>query len=210
MGLPQADFQYLNMKKLIFATHNAHKVEEIRAVIGDQFEIIGLSEAGIESGIPEPHDTLEANASEKSWFIYRLTGQDCFSDDTGLEVDVLGGEPGVNSARYAGDDRSPDKNIEKLLAKMEGHTNRKARFKAVISLILNGHEFLFEGVCRGRLIHAPKGGGGFGYDPIFVPEIETRTFAEMSLEEKNRFNHRRRAVDKLVTFLQKHGNKTEN
>lgn len=190
------------MIKLLFATHNAHKVEEIREAIGKNFQIIDLTEAGINIEIPETHDTIEANASEKSWFIYRLTGINCFSDDTGLEVESLGGEPGVHSARYAGENKSFEKNIEKLLSKMKYHSNRKARFKAVISLVINRNEYLFEGICKGRITDAPRGTGGFGYDPVFVPEEENRTFAEMSLKEKNRFNHRRKAVDKLVAFLQ--------
>lgn len=188
--------------KLIFATNNKHKLEEIRSVIGKKFDILTLREAGIETEIPEPHDTIEANASEKSKFVYRLTGMNCFSDDTSLEVEALGGEPGVKSARYAGENRAFDKNIEKLLKKLGDNPNRKARFRAVISLILKGEEYLFEGSCEGNINYSPKGDGGFGYDPVFVPEGEKRTFAEMSLEEKNRFNHRRKATDKLVAFLQ--------
>jgi XTP/dITP diphosphohydrolase len=191
------------MMKLIFATNNQHKADEIRFVTGEKFEILTLKEAGIDIDIPEPHDTLEANASEKSKTIYRLTGISCFGEDTGLEVDVLNGEPGVKSARYGGDSKSFEKNIEKLLDKLQSISNRKARFRTVISLILEGREFLFEGVCPGSILFSPKGSGGFGYDSVFVPEGESRTFAEMSIEEKTRFSHRRKVTEKLVAFLQR-------
>jgi len=187
--------------KLIFATNNAHKVEEIQAAIGHQLEVISLKQAGIDIDIPEPHPTLEANASEKSGAIHQLTGGDCFSEDTGLEVEALNGEPGVKSARYAGEDRSFSNNIEKLLYKLQGQTNRKARFRTVISLIMDGKEHLFEGVCEGHILSSPTGNQGFGYDPVFAPEGDTRSFAEMNMEEKNYYSHRRRAADKLVAFL---------
>lgn len=187
--------------KLIFATNNAHKVEEIQASIGRQLEVISLKQAGIDIDIPEPHPSLEANASEKSTTIHRLTGGDCFSEDTGLEVEVLNGEPGVKSARYAGENRSSGDNIEKLLHNLHGQTNRKARFRTVISLIMDGHENLFEGICDGHILKTPAGEKGFGYDPVFAPEGEARSFAEMTMEEKNRYSHRRRAADKLVAFL---------
>jgi len=189
--------------KLIFASNNAHKIEEIRSIIGNSFEIITLQEAGIDTDIPEPYDTIEENASAKSRFIYQFTGKSCFSDDTGLEVEALGGETGVKSARYAGENKSFDNNIQKLLLKLGNRPERKARFRAVISLILEGKEFLFEGISEGKIIFSPKGNGGFGYDPVFVPDGENRTFAEMSLEEKNRHSHRRKALVKLVAFLQK-------
>jgi len=189
------------MSTLIFATNNQHKVEEIRSVIGKQFEIITLKEAGIDIDIPEPHDTIAANASEKSKVIYELTGKDCFSEDTGLEVKALNGEPGVKSARYAGDGRDFQKNIDKLLSKLEDKDNRKARFITVISLILNGKEYLFEGVCNGKIITHQTGIGGFGYDPVFIPDGSDKTFAEMSMEEKNAYSHRRKATDKLIEFL---------
>ncbi|HEY8968252.1 MAG TPA: RdgB/HAM1 family non-canonical purine NTP pyrophosphatase [Puia sp.] len=187
--------------KLIFATNNAHKVEEIQAAIGHQLEVISLKQAGIDIDIPEPHPTLEANASEKSNTIHRLTGGDCFSEDTGLEVEALNGEPGVKSARYAGEDRSFSNNIEKLLYKLQGQTHRKARFRTVISLIMDGKEHLFEGICDGYILTRPTGEQGFGYDPVFAPEGDTRSFAEMNMEEKNHYSHRRRAADKLVAFL---------
>ncbi len=187
--------------KLIFATNNPHKVREIREALGGAFEIISLKEAGIDKEIPEPHDTLEANASEKSGTIYALTGQNCFSEDTGLEVDILQGRPGVLSARYAGENASFTDNVEKLLNEMRGQENRKARFRTVISLIMNGVESRFDGICEGRITDSPSGTDGFGYDPVFIPEGADRTFAEMSLEEKNRYSHRARAVQKLVLYL---------
>ena len=186
---------------LIFATNNAHKVEEIQAAIGSQLEVISLEQAGIHIDIPEPHPTLEGNATEKSSTIHRLTGGDCFSEDTGLEVDALNGEPGVKSARYAGDGRDFDANIQKLLHNLEDKPLRKARFRTVISLIMDGQEHLFEGICEGRILDTPAGGKGFGYDPVFAPEGASRSFAEMTMEEKNHYSHRRKAADKLVAFL---------
>ena len=189
--------------RIIFATNNAHKVEEIQLAIGDSLEVISLRQAGIDIDIPEPHDTLEANATEKSSTIHRLTGENCFSEDTGLEVPALNGEPGVKSARYAGDGRSFEKNIEKLLHRLDGSPDRRARFRTVISLIWQEHEYLFEGVCEGHILHSPVGSHGFGYDPVFVPEGDTRSFAQLSAEEKNRYSHRRKAADQLVAFLQR-------
>ena len=187
--------------RLIFATNNMHKVEEIRSVVTNEFEIVTLLEAGIDIDIPEPHSTLEKNASEKSRTIYRLTGTNCFSEDTGLEVEALDGEPGVRSARYAGDEKSFDNNIEKLLSNLGTNQNRKARFRTVLSLMINGKEFLFEGICKGNIIKERRGTNGFGYDPIFVPDGSDKTFAEMSLDEKNLYSHRKKATDKLVIFL---------
>jgi XTP/dITP diphosphohydrolase len=188
--------------RIIFATNNAHKVEEVQAAIGNALEVVSLRQAGIDIDIPEPHDTLEANATEKSGTIHRLTGGNCFSEDTGLEVAALDGEPGVKSARYAGEDRGFQKNIEKLLKKLGDNPNRQARFRTVISLIWEGKEHLFEGICNGRILKEPMGDSGFGYDPIFVPEGDTRSFARMSMEEKNHYSHRRKAADQLVAFLQ--------
>jgi XTP/dITP diphosphohydrolase len=187
--------------KLIFATNNQHKVEEIRAVIGEKFELLTLQEAGIAIDIPEPHDTLEANASEKSQTIYRMTGTSCFSEDTGLEVAALNGEPGVKSARYAGDGRSFDQNIDKLLINLSDKEDRSARFRTVVSVIIDGKETLFEGICEGTVIKERRGGKGFGYDPVFIPAGADKTFAEMTLEEKNLFSHRKKATEKLVAFL---------
>jgi XTP/dITP diphosphohydrolase len=188
-------------QRLIFATNNQHKVDEIKVVIGEHFNIVTLKDAGIAIDIPEPHDTLEANATEKSTTIYRLTGDNVFSEDTGLEVVVLNGEPGVKSARYAGEGRDFQANIDKLLANLEGITNRKAQFRTVISLILNNQEHLFEGICEGNIITHQKGLKGFGYDPVFVPNGSNKTFAEMTIEEKNQFSHRKKATDKLIAFL---------
>lgn len=188
--------------KLIFATNNKHKVDELKAFVGNQFQILSLKEVGIDIDIPEPYETLEENASEKSRTIYKLTGEPCFSEDTGLEVEALGGEPGVKSARYAGEGRSFKDNINKLLKNLGQNPNRKARFRAVISLILDGREIQFEGISQGTIIHNERGKEGFGYDPVFIPDGATRTFAEMDLEEKNKYNHRVRAATKLVAFLQ--------
>lgn len=187
--------------KLIFATNNQHKVDEIRHAVGDRFDLLTLKEAGIDINIPEPHDTLEANATEKSRTIYDLTHTNCFSEDTGLEVDALNGEPGVKSARYAGESRSFEKNIEKLLHNLKGNNNRAARFKTVISVIIDGKETLFEGVCPGHIIDTLRGSQGFGYDPVFIPDGSAKTFAEMDLAEKELFSHRGKATRKLVTFL---------
>ena len=186
---------------LIFATNNQHKVEEIRSIIGDEIMVISLKEAGIDIDIPEPYFTLEANASEKSRTIHELTKQNCFSEDTGLEVEALNGEPGVKSARYAGEEKNFQANIDKLLANLEGLENRKAKFRTVISLIWNNKEFLFEGVSEGKIIHKQRGEHGFGYDPVFVPDESEKTFAEMTLDEKNKYSHRRKAIDKLISFL---------
>jgi len=188
---------------IIFATNNLHKIGEIRAAIGPSLPIVGLREAGIDIDIPEPHDTLEANAREKSTVIHHLTGLSCFSEDSGLEVAALGGQPGVRSARYAGGNRSDGDNIALLLQNLGDNPDRRARFRTVISLIWNDDLHEFEGVCEGRIVATPVGQGGFGYDPVFVPEGETRTFAQMSMEEKNRFSHRRKAADQLLGFLRR-------
>ena len=191
----------MTKQTLIFATNNDHKVQEIQSVIGDKFNIITLKEAGIDIDIPEPHDTLEANATEKSNTIHGLTKQNCFSEDTGLEVEALNGEPGVKSARYAGDTKNFQANIDKLFLNLRGKENRNAQFRTVISLILDNTEYLFEGICKGKITEYPKGLQGFGYDPVFVPDGSEKTFAEMSIEEKNIFSHRRKATDKLIAFL---------
>jgi len=190
------------MNTLIFATNNQHKVDEVRQVLGSLFDIITLKEAGIDIDIPEPHETLDANATEKSTTIFNLTQQNCFSEDTGLEVDYLNGEPGVKSARYAGDERSFKANIEKLLHKMEDAGNRTARFRTIISLMMDKTEYQFEGICEGTIILKERGNEGFGYDPVFIPEGAHLTFAEMSIREKGEFSHRKKAMDKLISFLQ--------
>ncbi|MCP9753323.1 RdgB/HAM1 family non-canonical purine NTP pyrophosphatase [Ferruginibacter sp. HRS2-29] len=189
------------MTTLIFATNNQNKVKEIRAVLQNGFEIITLKEAGIDIDIPEPHDTLSANATEKSTVIHRLTGKNCFSEDTGLEVAALNGEPGVRSARYAGEDNNFQHNVLKLLANMENTEDRSAQFRTVISLILDDKEYQFEGICKGHITRHQQGAGGFGYDPVFIPEGSDRTFAEMTMEEKNIFSHRKKATAQLIQFL---------
>ena len=190
---------------LVFATNNANKVREIRNVLGERFHIISLQEAGIEIDIPEPHDTLEANAREKAETIHRLIKNNCFSEDTGLEVFALDLQPGVKSARYAGEPVSNEANIKKLLTALAGSPDRKARFRTVICLILDETSYFFEGVCHGTIATEPSGDEGFGYDPLFIPDGDTRTFACMSTEEKNRFSHRKKAMEKLITFLNTYG-----
>lgn len=189
--------------KLVFATNNQHKVEEIRAFVGEGFEIITLKEAGINIDIPEPFDTLEENASIKSWTIHKLTKENCFSEDTGLEVFSINNEPGVKSARYAGENRSFEDNIDKLLNKLKDKTDRSARFRTIISLIINGNETFFEGICMGRIIEERRGTNGFGYDSVFIPDDYNRTFAEMTMEEKSHLSHRTKATEQLVSFLKK-------
>jgi XTP/dITP diphosphohydrolase len=186
---------------IIFATNNQHKVDEIRAALPQELSIISLKEAGIDIDIPEPHDSLQDNAAEKARTIYTLTKTNCFSEDTGLEVYSLNNEPGVLSARYAGNEKSFDKNIEKLLYKLKDSMERKARFRTVICLILDGKEYFFEGICEGEIIEEKKGNAGFGYDPVFIPTGSGKTFAEMSMDEKNQYSHRKKAANKLVTFL---------
>jgi len=195
------------MKTLIFATNNQNKVEEIKSIIGNSFHIVSLQEAGIDIDIPEPYESLEENASEKSRVVFKLTGENCFSEDTGLETEALNGEPGVKSARYAGEGRNFKDNIKKLLHLLNGTKNRKARFRTVMSLIINGKEHLFTGICDGDISYEPKGEKGFGYDSVFTPAGDTRTFAEMSLEDKNVFSHRKKAINKLLAFLSENGKK---
>ena len=190
------------MDTLIFATNNQHKIDEIRSIPQIKFNIIGLKEAGIDIDIPEPYDTLEENATEKSTVIHKLTGLDCFSEDTGLEVEALNGEPGVKSARYAGNGKSFEKNIDKLLLKMKDKENRNAQFRTILSLILEGNEYKFEGICKGIVLADRIGKKGFGYDPVFLPLGSQKTFAEMDMEEKNKFSHRKKAMDKMIDFLQ--------
>lgn len=196
---------YIAMRtSLLFATNNEHKIAEIQSVVGHQIQVMGLKEAGIEADIPEPHDTLEKNAGEKSSAIYALTGVNCFSEDTGLEVCSLNGEPGVRSARYAGEGKSAKDNIIKLLDELKGKPDRRARFRTVISLIWKGNEYLFEGICEGGILENARGSNGFGYDPVFMPAGSHLSFAEMELNEKNRYSHRKKAADHLVLFLQLH------
>lgn len=186
---------------IIFATNNQNKVAEIRKVLQGLFEVISLKEGGINIDIPEPYDTLEANASIKSETIFKLTGNNCFSEDTGLFVNALNGEPGVKSARYAGELSSNEANIQKLLLKLQSVQNRKAYFRTVISLILNETEYQFEGICEGVILNEKKGEQGFGYDAVFLPDGATKSFGEMKMEEKSAFSHRKKAISKLIIFL---------
>lgn len=190
------------MRKLVFATNNAHKLEEIRAILGNKVEVLSLKDIQCDVDIPETADTLEGNAVLKAEYIYRHYGLDCFADDTGLEVEALNGAPGVYSARYAGGEgHDSEANMRKLLAELEGKTNRKAQFRTAICLIEGGAEHLFEGVVKGEIIEEKRGASGFGYDPVFMPEGYTETFAEMGSEEKNRISHRARAVQALCAYL---------
>jgi XTP/dITP diphosphohydrolase len=194
--------------KLIFATNNENKVAEIKTALTNGLEIITLKEAGIDIDIPEPHHTLEENAKEKSTVIHNLTKQNCFSEDTGLEVASLNGEPGVRSARYAGDDANNKNNISLLLQNMHQINERSAQFKTVISLILDDAEYQFTGICIGKIITEEIGEMGFGYDAIFVPDGSEKTFAQMMMEEKNKYSHRKKALAKLIDFLNNYNGKS--
>jgi XTP/dITP diphosphohydrolase len=189
------------MTTLIFATNNAHKVQEINAIAGSGLRIISLKEAGIEQEIPEPYDTLQENAFEKCRVIAQLTGLPCFSEDTGLEVDALGGLPGVKSARYAGEQATAAQNIEKLLNALAHNPLRTARFKTIICLLAQEKPLYFEGICEGSIAYNPLGDKGFGYDPVFIPQGFTTSFAQMEAAEKNALSHRKKAFDKLSLFL---------
>lgn len=191
------------MKTLVFATNNAHKLEEVRAILGNDFQIASLKEIGCHDDIPETADTLEGNAMQKAQYIKDKFGMDCFADDTGLEVEALNNAPGVFSARYAGPGHNSEANMKKLLHEMEGKENRKARFRTVIALLLDGKEYTFEGIVKGNIIEEKRGDSGFGYDPIFVPEGYDLTFAELGNDIKNKISHRAEAVKKLSTFLKK-------
>ncbi len=188
--------------KLVFATNNAHKLREVSQVVGDKFTLLTPRECGIDEDIPEEQPTLEGNALQKARYIYARTGLDCFADDTGLEVDALGGEPGVRSARYATDGHDDEANKRLLLERMQGVEARGAQFRTAIALIIGGKEYLFEGIVRGNITTEEQGEGGFGYDPLFVAEGCEQSFAEISAEEKNAISHRGRAVRKLAEFLQ--------
>ena len=188
-------------KKLVVATNNAHKLEEISAILGNEMELLSLKDIHCNADIPETADTLEGNARQKAMYIHENYGMDCFADDTGLEVEVLNGAPGVFSARYAGDGHDSEANMQKLLKELEGKENRKAQFRTAICLIMESKEYLFEGIVKGHIIEEKRGGAGFGYDPIFVPEGYDQTFAELGNDVKNTISHRARAVEKLCTFL---------
>ena len=188
-------------RKLVFATNNAHKLEEVSAILGDKVELLSLNDINCHTDIPETAETLEGNAYLKSSFIYRNYGLNCFADDTGLQVEALNGEPGVYSARYAGEPSDSEKNIDKLLANLRDAENRKASFVTCIALVTGSEEHVFYGEISGKIIRERRGSSGFGYDSVFVPEGYKETFAEMGEEEKNKISHRARAVKKLSDFF---------
>jgi XTP/dITP diphosphohydrolase len=187
--------------KLVFASHNQNKVNEIKSLLPETFEILSLTEIGFNDEIDETGLTLDENSKIKAQTVFKKTGYFCFADDTGLEIEALNYEPGVFSARYAGNQKNDSDNIEKVLSNLQGITNRNARFRTVITLLIGQDEYYFEGRVDGKIIMEKRGEFGFGYDPIFIPEDESRTFAEMTLEEKNQFSHRARAFQKMIEFL---------
>ncbi len=189
------------MVKIVFATQNRKKLEEIKAMLPDSIELNGLDHLGFHEDIPETHDTLEENALQKARYIYDKFGVNCFADDTGLEVDALNGRPGVHSARYAGEDKDSNANMDKLLDELKNSDNRRAQFRTVIALIIDGDELLFNGIAEGEIIDEKRGKEGFGYDPIFVPRGYNETFAQMPLQEKNRISHRYKATKMLAEYL---------
>ena len=189
--------------KILFATNNAHKLAEVRAVLGDDFTLVTPRDCGVTEEVPETQPTLEGNAAQKARYLYERTGCDCFADDTGLEVEALGGAPGVHSARYATDGHDFAANNRLLLRNLEGAANRRARFRTVICLILGGEEHFFEGIVEGRIAEHESGTEGFGYDPLFVPDGSDRSFARMNAEEKNALSHRGRAVRQVADYLHK-------
>ncbi len=187
--------------KLVFATNNRHKLDEIRDILGDKVKILSLKDIGCFDDIPETADTLEGNALIKARYIYEKFGVDCFADDTGLEVEALGGEPGVYSARYAGEECDSEANMQKLLQNLTGKNNRNAQFRTVIALIINGEENIFNGIVKGRISETKLGNSGFGYDPIFIPEGFSESFAQMTGSMKNSISHRYRATEELNNYL---------
>lgn len=189
------------MNKLVFATNNEHKLRELKEILPSEFELLSLNDIGCTDDIPETGPTLETNAAQKSFYIWNRYGINCFADDTGLEVEALDNEPGVYSARYAGEGRNARENMLKVLRELNNETNRKARFRCVISLVIDGTEKQFEGIVEGKILLQQQGDAGFGYDPIFMPEGYNRSFAEMEAGDKNRISHRGRAVEKLVDYL---------
>ncbi|MDR1984702.1 MAG: RdgB/HAM1 family non-canonical purine NTP pyrophosphatase [Prevotellaceae bacterium] len=189
------------MRKLVFATNNKHKVEEVQHLLETMYNVCGLADLNFTEEIPENQNTLEGNALEKARFVYKKFGLSCFADDTGLEIDALDGEPGVFSARYAGEEKSSLKNIEKVLAKMHDIDNRQAKFRCIIALIVNGREYLFEGTVHGQILRSPIGDFGFGYDSVFKADGYDVSFAQMTLEGKSKISHRSKAIQKLTDFL---------
>ena len=188
-------------RKLVFATNNQHKLNEIKNILNDRYDLVSLKDLNIIEDIPEDYNSIDENAARKALFIYNKYKIDCFADDTGLEIGALNGEPGVYSARYAGDQCNFENNIKKVLRKLQGVKNRKARFRTVISLVENGHIVNFEGSINGKIINQKRGIHGFGYDPIFQPDGYKQTFAEMTLDEKNKISHRAKAIEKLANYL---------
>ena len=191
---------------LVFATNNQHKLEELQEILGSRFTLLSLKDVGISEEIPEDQPTLEGNARQKAYYIFEKCGLPCFADDTGLEIEALNNEPGVYSARYAGEMRDSQANMDKVLSNLEKINNRKARFRTVICLLMNDVEKHFEGAAEGVITREKRGNSGFGYDPIFIPDGFKKTFAEMTLQEKNRISHRSRAVQKLVDYLHQSDN----
>lgn len=187
--------------KIVFATHNANKLKEVQKLIPNNFQLLSLDDINCHEDIPETQLTIKGNALQKAEFIKQHYQVNCFADDTGLEVEALNGDPGVFSARYAGPQRDSEDNIQKLLKNLEGQTNRNAQFKTVIALYLNGEMHTFTGICQGTITQEKQGEGGFGYDPVFQANGYEQTFAEISLEEKNRIGHRGKAIQQLVSFL---------
>lgn len=187
--------------KLIFATHNSNKAFEIQKLLPEDFHVLTLDDIDFHEEIPENESTIEGNSAFKAQFIFNEFAMNCFADDTGLEIEALDGRPGVHSARYAGENKNAAANIERVLEELNGIENRNARFKTVITLIINGEQHIFEGIVNGRIISEKSGTNGFGYDPIFIPENEIKTFAEMDLTKKNKFSHRARALEKMIEFL---------
>jgi XTP/dITP diphosphohydrolase len=196
------------IKQIVFATANKNKIQEIQQLIPDSIRLLSLSDIGLTEDIPETQPTIEGNASQKALYVYEKYHKNCFADDTGLEIEALNNKPGVLSARYAGEDKNPEENMKKVLEELKGVNNRNARFKTVISLLIDGKELQFEGIVNGIILNDKKGTSGFGYDPIFAPNntsvginTEQKTFAEMDLTEKNKISHRALAVNKLVDYL---------
>lgn len=190
--------------ELVFATHNPHKTAEVAAILNGKILVQNLSDLGCHTDIPETAETIEGNASIKARYVFEHYHVDCFADDSGLEIEALDGAPGVCSARYAGESKNSEDNMQKVLHQLDGETNRKARFRTVISLMLDGKEYQFEGIINGVITHRKHGEGGFGYDPIFRPDGYDQTFAELGDDIKNRISHRAIAIDKLCQFLQSH------
>lgn len=193
----------MKMRKLVFSTNNEHKLEEVRAKLGKYYQVISLKDLGDDTDVPETGDTLEENAMIKADYLWKTYQLNCFADDTGLEVEALDNAPGVYSARYAGEHKSSEDNVAKLLKELEGKENRRARFRTVIALIMGGKRYLFEGKIEGVITTSPKGTSGFGYDPVFQADGYDKTFAELTLEDKNNISHRAKAVEQLVLFLRK-------